>query len=81
MVNAKGEPAGMSQLFVRWAIVWIPLLLPMLFVVSLSRTSTGIAFISALALLILWISAAAYAVVHPNRGMHGSLVGTHVVRR
>jgi hypothetical protein len=81
VVNAKGEPAGISQLLVRWAIVWLPLFLPMVFVARLLRTSAGIAFISALVLLLLWVSAAVYAVVHPHRGLHDRLAGTWVVRR
>ena len=35
VVNAKGEPAAMSHLLVRWAIVWLPLFLPMSFVALL----------------------------------------------
>ena len=38
-------------------------------------------FISALVLLLLWIGAAVYAVVHPHRGLHDRLAGTWVVRR
>jgi uncharacterized RDD family membrane protein YckC len=32
-------------------------------------------------LLYVWIGAAVYAVVHPNRGLHDRLAGTWVVRR
>ena len=35
VVNAKGERAGISNLLVRWAIVWLPLFLPMSFVALL----------------------------------------------
>ena len=55
--------------------------LPILFVAQLWKTAQGIAFISALVLLLLWISAAVYAVIHPNRGLHDRLAGTWVVRR
>jgi uncharacterized RDD family membrane protein YckC len=81
VVNTKGEPARMSQLFARWAIVWLPLLLPMVLVAQLLKTAEGIAFISALVLLLLWFLAAGYAVVHPHRGLHDRLAGTWVVRR
>ena len=81
VVNAKGEPAAISHLLVRWAIVWLPLFVPMLFVALLMRRAEGIAFIWALLLLVLWISAAVYAVIHPNRGLHDRLAGTWVVRR
>lgn len=81
VVNARGERAGISNLFVRWAIVWLPLLLPMLFVALLiKRAGVTAAFISALILLLLWICAAVYAVIHPNRGLHDRLAGTWVVQ-
>jgi hypothetical protein len=41
----------------------------------------GVALISALVLLFLWIGAAGYGVLHPNRGLHDRLAGTWVVRR
>jgi uncharacterized RDD family membrane protein YckC len=53
----------------------------MLFVALLIHRVEGIAFISALVLLLLWIGAAVYAVVHPHRGLHDRLAGTWVVRR
>jgi len=82
VVNAKGEPAAISHLLVRWAIVWLPLFLPMSFVALLiKRAELTAAFIWALALLGLWISAAVYAVIVPNRGLHDRLAGTWVVRR
>ena len=81
VVNAKGEPAALSHLLVRWAIVWLPLFLPMSFVALLIHRAEGISFISALVLLLLWAGAAVYAVVHPHRGLHDRLAGTWVVRR
>jgi hypothetical protein len=81
VVNAEGEPAARSQLLVRWAIVWLPLFLPMSFVAVLIGRAEGIAFISALVLVLVWISAGVYAVLHPNRGLHDRLAGTWVVRR
>jgi hypothetical protein len=66
----------------RWAIVWLPLLVPMsLVALLLMRRAEGIASICAAVLLLLWIAAAVYAVVHPNRGLHDRLAGTWVVRR
>jgi hypothetical protein len=82
VVNAKGKSAALSQLLIRWAIVWLPLIFPMVFVgLLIKKTDTTAAFISALVLLLLWISAAVYAVIHPNRGLHDRLAGTWVVRR
>jgi uncharacterized RDD family membrane protein YckC/tRNA A-37 threonylcarbamoyl transferase component Bud32 len=81
VVNAQGERAGTSQLLARWAIVWLPLLVPMSLVALMLSRAEGVAFVSAVALLVLWLGAAASAVIHPNRGLHDRLAGTWVVRR
>jgi uncharacterized RDD family membrane protein YckC/tRNA A-37 threonylcarbamoyl transferase component Bud32 len=81
VVNSRGAPATGPHLLVRWAIVWLPLLLPMSAVALLINRAEGAALISAFVLLLLWISAAVYAVVHPHRGLHDRLAGTWVVRR
>jgi uncharacterized RDD family membrane protein YckC len=81
VVNARGEPATWFQLLVRWAIVWLPLLVPMSLLAWLTHGAEGIAFLPALVLLLLWVGAAIYAVVHPHRGWHDRLAGTWVVRR
>jgi hypothetical protein len=81
VVNAEGERASLTNLVVRWAIVWLPLLIPMAFVARLFATARATALVVALVALVLWISAAAYAVVHPHRGLHDRLAHTRVVRR
>jgi len=82
VINAKGGSANRVTLLRRWAIVWLPLFLPMLFVALLiKRGEYNAAFILSIVLLLLWISAAVYAVIHPNRGLHDRLAGTWVVRR
>jgi eukaryotic-like serine/threonine-protein kinase len=81
MVDADGEPAGMRRRLARWAIVWLPLLLPVALMTVTMGWSEGITFISTLVLLLLWICVAAHAVTHPNRGVHDRLAGTWVVRR
>jgi len=82
VVNAKGEPAALSHLLVRWAIVWLPLFVPMSFLALLmKRGELTAVFIWALVWLGLWISAAVYAVIYPHRGLHDRLAGTWVVRR
>jgi uncharacterized RDD family membrane protein YckC len=82
VVNAAGEPAERSRLLARWAIVWVPLFLPLL-VVALVTDGIGptAALLSALVLLLLWIGAALHAAVHPHRGWHDRLAGTWVVRQ
>ena len=82
VVNAKGRPANRVILLRRWAIVWLPLFLPMSFaVLFIKKTQPTAAFICTLALLALWIGAAVYSVIVPNRGLHDRLAGTWVVRR
>jgi uncharacterized RDD family membrane protein YckC len=81
VVDDKGEPVGISVLLARWALVWLPLLLPMSVAALLFRRAQGIAVVGGLVLLLLWIGAAGYAVIHPNRGLHDRLAGTWVVRR
>ena len=80
--NAKGQCADVVTLLRRWAIVWLPLFVPMSFVALLiKRAEPAAAFICAIVLLVLWIGAAVYAVIVPNRGLHDRKVGTWVVRR
>ena len=81
VINAKGEPATLPHLLVRWAIVWLPLILPMSFVAMLISRAEAFAFFPAPVLLLLWVGAAVYTVVHPHRGLHDRLAGTWVVRR
>jgi len=81
VVNARGERATVSNLFGRWAIVWPSLLVPTSLVVLMSPRAEGLAFVSALALLLLWFGGAIYAVIHPYRGLQDRFAGTWVVRR
>jgi len=80
VVNARGEPASVKHLLIRWAVVWLPLILPTLSIALLIDGFESIAFMLGLVLLLLWMSAAVYAVIHPHRGLHDRLVGTWVVR-
>jgi len=81
VINAKGQLANRVTLLRRWAIVWLPLFVPMLFAALLIKSAEVAAFIWALVILGLWIGAAVYAVIVPNRGLHDRLAGTWVVRR
>jgi uncharacterized RDD family membrane protein YckC len=82
VVNARGETARPSQMLLRWAIVWLPLLVPMsLVAVLFERDEPAAALVFALIVLSLWIGAAIYAVIHPNRGLHDRLAGTWIIRR
>ena len=82
VVNVKGQLADRLTLLRRWAIVWLPLFVPMSFAALLSeKAGPTAAIIYALVLLAIWISAAVYSVIHPNRGLHDRLAGTWVVRR
>ena len=81
VVNAKGVPASATHLLVRWAIVWLPLLIPMSLAALLVQRAEGVAISAAIGLLLLWSGAAVFAVVYPHRGLHDRLAGTWVVRR
>ena len=81
VINDKGQRAGRTSLLMRWAIVWLPLFVPMVFAgVLIKRAEPTAAFVCALAILISWTGAAVDAAVHPNRGLHDRLAGTWVVR-
>ena len=73
VVDAAGAPASRSRLLARWAFAWLPLLLPVSLVAWLAQPTDAVAAGSVLALLLVWIGAAAYAVVHPHRGLHDRL--------
>jgi len=82
VVDAKGRLADRKTLLRRWAIVWLPLFVTMLLVILLiKKVELTLAFIIAVALLLLWIGAAVYAVIVPNRGLHDRLAGTWIVRQ
>jgi len=80
VVDAHGEPAARGRLTARWAIIWLPIIVPLGSFAVLGDWTGGPTIVSALVLL-LWTAAAAYAVVDPHRGLHDRLAGTWVVRR
>ena len=81
VINDQGAPASRSHLLVRWAIIWLPLLLPAALVALWSDRVEGIAVVFFFLLLLLWTGAAAYVVVNPHRGFHDRLARTWVVRQ
>jgi hypothetical protein len=82
LVDRTGERAGIAKLYLRWILVWLPLLLPMAFAWHLLREEHGMsAFLVALIALLLWIAGAVHAALHPSRGMQDRLTGTWVVRQ
>jgi hypothetical protein len=80
VIDAKGRPANRRRLLLRWAIVWLPLL-PVLLGLWAKRAEPPTDLGVELALLLLWIGAAVYAVVHPHCGLQDRLARTRVVRR
>ncbi len=82
VINVKGERATISNYLLRWAIVWVPIFVPMTFVALLIQKAELVpAFILFLISLMLWLGAAVYAVVYPNQGLHDRLAGNWIVRR
>jgi hypothetical protein len=80
VVDEQGEPADRLRLLRRWAIVWLPLLVPVGLLGWLTGW-TGGGLVPASVLLLAWLGTAAYAVAHPHRGLHDRLVSTWVVRQ
>lgn len=82
LVNAAGKNAEISRRLLRWGIVWLPLLAPLSFMVLLTGSDPMTASLPfVVGLLLMWLGAAAYSVLHPCRGLHDRLAGTWVVRR
>lgn len=82
VVDAGGKRAKASRLLKRWAIIWLPLLLPMASLAYLSaRHHWSAAPVIALGWLLAWLAAAVHAAIHPSSGLHDRLAGTCVVRR
>jgi eukaryotic-like serine/threonine-protein kinase len=82
VINAQGKRAGLSVLYLRWAIVWLPLFVPISVLALLTKgIGQPTVIILALIWLVLWISVAAYAAVHPKQGLHNRLARTWVVRQ
>ena len=81
VIDARGKRASMTKRFVRWMIVWFPLFIPVGLLWTLLPQQEAWTTIISTILLVTWMSAAIYAVIHPNRGLHDRLAGTWVVRR
>lgn len=82
LVDERGERAGLARLYLRWAVVWVPLLLPMAWAWRLlqeQRVTSAVA-VAGIGLL-LWIGGALHAALHPCRGIPDRLAGTWVVRQ
>jgi uncharacterized RDD family membrane protein YckC len=81
VVDSEGARADRPRLLLRWAIVWLPLLVPLsLMALLIQRNEPTTAVVTGLAVLALWISTAICTVFYPNRGLHDRLAGTWVVR-
>jgi hypothetical protein len=81
VIDARGEMATRLRLLRRWAIVWVPLLLPMSFVAWLTGRDEKLALVAAFVVLLPWVGAAVYAAVNPHRGLQDRFAGTWIVRR
>ena len=55
VINANGEPATKWHLLIRWAIVWLPILIPMSLIAWLGHRVDGNTVILPLAVLLIWI--------------------------
>jgi len=82
LIDARGLRAGIARLYLRWGIVWLPLLLPTAWAWRLLREErVTVALAVAGIPLLLWIGCAIHAALHPGRGIPDRLAGTWVVRQ
>jgi hypothetical protein len=81
VVDGSGRPAARARLLARWAIAWLPLLLPLAPATLWMTRSEPRGFALAAFLAAIWLGAAAVAVFSPARGLHDRLAGTWVVHR
>lgn len=81
VLDGAGERASRARLLARWAIVWLPLLVPVSALAWVLRDSESVAIGAALVLFLPWLGATIYTVLHPNRGLQDRLADTWVVRR
>lgn len=83
VVDAHGEPASARRRLARWAVAWLPLLVPSLIIVTTVGWKPGDPdwFAPSFALLVLWLGGAVYGVWSPHRGLPDRAVDTWVVRQ
>jgi hypothetical protein len=81
VVDGKGRPAGRLRLLARWAIAWLPLLIPLAPAALWISRAEPRGFALAFPLMALWVGVACLAVVRPDRGLHDRWAGTRVVHR
>lgn len=79
VVSLNGEPASKPRLLLRWVITFVPLAVAA--ALALSALSDRADFVAVHILTGVWILAACYVVVDPQRGLHDRLASTWVVRR
>jgi uncharacterized RDD family membrane protein YckC len=83
IVDSRGRLAGLATLLRRWAIIWLPLFVPMALMLTLVQPVHPIANGVMMVLLLgLWVGLAVQtALKNPHRGWADRLAGTWVVRR
>jgi hypothetical protein len=81
VIDDTGEPAGPSTLLSRWAITWLPLLVPLALAILFVDSRSGVTLATAVVYLLAWGSLSAFALLRPNRGLQDRLAGTWVVRQ
>ena len=80
-VNSDGRPAGIGKLFLRRMLIWNSLLIPAWCIGHWTTPGTIQQLAGGTVWLLIWLSAAFYAVMHPNRGLQDRILNTWVVRR
>ena len=81
LVDARGAPAGLSRRLARWAVVWLPLVLPLTAILAPFREFDTRDAILATITILVWIAGAAHALLRPDEGFPDRLSRTRVVGR
>ena len=81
VIDDNGEPAPASTLLARWAIIWLPLLIPLMLAVLFVDSRSSAVLVTAFVFLLAWGSLSIFALLRPNRGLQDRLSGTWVVRQ
>jgi len=80
VVDDAGGLATRGRLLLRWAIAWLPLLVPASIGALLAGRFDGGVVMGAAAWLAVWLAAVVVAALGAHRGPHDRMAGTWVVR-
>ena len=80
VVDDAGGLATRGRLLLRWAVAWLPLLVPAAIGALLAGRFDGVVAIGGAVWLAAWLAAAVVTAVGTHRGPHDRIAGSWVVR-